>query len=162
MNMDLCELSPSYVRSIAPYQPGKPISELARELGLDERTIVKLASALSVFIACMGLFGLATLTVTRRTKEIGIRKVLGANVPGIVRLISKDFVILIGIASLIAFPLAWYMMNNWLSDFAYRITIQWWIFALAGLVSLFIALATVSIQAVKAALANPVKSLRTE
>lgn len=125
-------------------------------------TIVKLASALSVFIACMGLFGLATLTVTRRTKEIGIRKVLGASVPSIVRLISKDFVSLIAIASLIAFPLAWYMMNNWLSDFAYRISIQWWVFVLAAVLSLFVALVTVSIQAVKAALANPVKSLRTE
>jgi putative ABC transport system permease protein len=125
-------------------------------------TIVKLASALSIFIACMGLFGLATLTVVRRTKEIGIRKVLGASIPGIVKLLSKDFVKLVVVAAVIAFPLAWWAMNNWLEDFAYRVQVGWWVYVLAGVIALLIALATVSAQAIKAALSNPVKSLRTE
>lgn len=125
-------------------------------------TIVKLASALSIFIACMGLFGLATLTVVRRTKEIGIRKVLGASIPGIVKLLSKDFVKLVVVAAVIAFPLAWWAMNNWLEDFAYRVQVSWWVYVLAGFAALLIALLTVSFQAVRAALSNPVKSLRTE
>ncbi|HXL56426.1 MAG TPA: FtsX-like permease family protein, partial [Chitinophagaceae bacterium] len=125
-------------------------------------TIVKLASFLSIFIACMGLFGLATLTVARRTKEIGIRKVLGANVSSIVKLLSNDFVLLVIIASLIAFPVAWWAMQNWLSDFAYRITISWWVFIVAAAAAVAIALITVSVQAIKAAIANPAKSLRTE
>ncbi len=125
-------------------------------------TIVKLASFLSIFIACMGLFGLATLTVARLTKEIGIRKVLGANIGSIVKLLSNDFVLLVIIASLIAFPVAWWAMQNWLSDFAYRITISWWVFIVAAAAAVAIALITVSVQAIKAAIANPVKSLRTE
>ncbi len=125
-------------------------------------TIVRLASALSIFIACMGLFGLATLTVVRRTKEIGIRKVLGASIPHIVGLLSKDFVRLIIVAALIAFPLAWWAMSSWLADFAYRVNVSWWMYLLAGVLSLLIALVTVSVQAIKAALSNPVKSLRTE
>ena len=125
-------------------------------------SIVRYASFLSIFIACMGLFGLATLVVVRRTKEIGIRKVLGADVSTIVALLSKDFLWLVLIASLIAFPIAWWALNRWLQDFTYRISIVWWVFAGAALVSLFIALATVSIQAIRAALTNPVKSLRTE
>ena len=125
-------------------------------------TIVKLASTLSIFIACMGLFGMAALTVVRRTKEIGIRKVLGATVTNIVGLLSKDFVKLVAIAALIAFPLAWWAMNNWLEDFAYRVAVSWWVYLIAGILALVIALATVSIQAVRAALSNPVKSLKTE
>jgi putative ABC transport system permease protein len=125
-------------------------------------TIVKIASGLSIFIACMGLFGLATLTVVRRTREIGIRKVLGADVSSIVTLLSKDFAKLIVIAAVLAFPLAWWFMNDWLKDFAYRTTISWWIYVTAGVLALVIALATISFQAIKAALANPVKSLRTE
>jgi len=125
-------------------------------------TVVKIASGLSIFIACMGLFGLATLTVTRRTKEIGIRKVLGANATQLVKLLSKDFLILIVIASLIAFPVAWWAMNKWLADFAYRTGISWWVFAIAAIVSIVIAFVTISTQAVKAAMMNPVKSLRTE
>jgi putative ABC transport system permease protein len=124
--------------------------------------MVRYASLLSIFIACMGLFGLATLVVVRRTKEIGIRKVLGADVSNIVRLLSKDFVVLVGIASLIAFPLAWIALHKWLQDFAYRMHISWWLFVAAACLSLVIALVTVSIQAMRAALANPVKSLRTE
>ena len=125
-------------------------------------TIVKIASALSIFIACMGLFGLATLTVVRRTREIGIRKVLGASVGSVVRLLSKEFLVLVIIAALIAFPLGWWAMNKWLEDFAYRIHIAWWVFPVAGIVALLIALLTVSFQAIRAAIANPIKSLRTE
>ena len=125
-------------------------------------TIVKLASALSIFISCMGLFGLATLTVARRTREIGIRKVLGASVSNVVRLLSKEFIVLVTIAAVIAFPLGWWAMNKWLEDFAYRIHIAWWVFPVAGIAALLVALFTVSFQAIKAAVANPVKSLRTE
>jgi putative ABC transport system permease protein len=119
-------------------------------------------SGLSLLIACLGLFGLSTFVVERKVKEIGIRKVLGANVPGIVALLSKDFLKLVFLSILIASPLAWYFMNNWLRDFAYRISISWWVFIAAGVIALLIALITVSIQSVKAAIANPVKSLRTE
>lgn len=120
------------------------------------------ASIWAIFIACMGLFGLATFTVESRTKEIGIRKVLGASVMSITTLLSKDFLILVVISILIASPIAYYFMEKWLQDFAYRINISWWMFVLAGVSSLLIALLTVSYQAIKAALANPVKSLRTE
>jgi putative ABC transport system permease protein len=119
-------------------------------------------AGLSLIIACLGLFGLSIFVVERKIKEIGIRKVLGANVPGIVVLLSKDFAVLVAIAVLIATPLSWYFMNNWLKDFAYRIKIEWWMFAVAGVIALLIALITVSIKSVKAAIANPVKSLRTE
>ncbi len=125
-------------------------------------TIVKIASGLSIFIATMGLFGMVTLMLARRKKEIGIRKVLGAKVISIVKLISLDFALMIVIASLIAFPLAWWFMHDWLKDFAYRIDIQWWVFGLAGVSALLIALVTISIQAIKAAISNPVNSLRTE
>ncbi|MEP6927043.1 MAG: ABC transporter permease [Ginsengibacter sp.] len=125
-------------------------------------TVVKIASGLSIFIACMGLFGLATLTVTRRTKEIGIRKVLGANASQLVRLLSKDFLLLVVIASLLAFPVAWWAMHTWLADFAYRTNISWWVFVVAGFVSIVVAFITISTQAIKAAIASPIKSLRTE
>ncbi|HEX8315371.1 MAG TPA: ABC transporter permease [Flavisolibacter sp.] len=124
--------------------------------------IVKYASVLSIFIACMGLFGLATLIVVRRTKEIGIRKVLGAEVASIVTLLSKDFIVMVVVASLIAFPLAWWALNKWLQDFAYRIDVPWMAFAGAALLVLLIALLTVCVQSMRAALMNPVKSLRTE
>jgi putative ABC transport system permease protein len=117
---------------------------------------------LAVMIACMGLFGLVTFAAETRTKEIGIRKVLGASVSNIVSLLSKDFVKLILVSFVIAFPIAWWAMNKWLEAFAYRIDIEWNIFAIAGAFTLLIALLTVSYQAIKAALANPVKSLRTE
>ena len=137
---------------------------IASQYETEKRTniIVKIASLLSVFIACMGLFGLVTLAVTKRTKEIGIRKVLGAKVTTLVALLSKDFIILVGIAAIIAFPLSWWFMHSWLKDFAYRVNIQWWVFLAAAALVIFITLLTVSIQAVRAALANPVKSLRTE
>ncbi|MDQ3278602.1 MAG: macrolide ABC transporter permease, partial [Bacteroidota bacterium] len=125
-------------------------------------TIVQYASYLAIFIACMGLFGLATLIVVRRTKEIGIRKVLGADVGRIVFLLAKDFVILVIVASLLAFPLAWGGLQTWLQDFAYRINLPWLAFLGAAFLTLVIACATVSFQAIKAALMNPVKSLRSE
>ncbi|MDX1912901.1 MAG: FtsX-like permease family protein [Saprospiraceae bacterium] len=120
------------------------------------------AALAAIFIACMGLFGLATHAAERRTKEIGIRKVLGANVSGLTGLLAKDFLILVGIAILIASPLAYYFMEKWLSDFAYRIEMEWWMFAGAGVLAVLIAFLTVSFQSVKAALANPVESLRSE
>lgn len=117
---------------------------------------------LAILIACLGLFGLVTYAAEQRTKEIGIRKVLGANVSNIVAMITKDFLKLVLIASVIAFPVAWWAMNKWLQDFAYRINISWWVFVLAGVVAILIALFTISFQSIKAAIANPVKSLRTE
>jgi len=117
---------------------------------------------LTILIASMGMFGLIALFAKQRVKEIGIRKVLGADVAGIVKLLSKDFLLLVGIAIFIASPVAWYIMNKWLQDFAYRISISWWMFALGGFIAVLIALITVSFQAIKAALANPVKSLRAE
>jgi putative ABC transport system permease protein len=125
-------------------------------------SMVQYASFLSIFIACMGLFGLATLVVVRRTKEIGIRKVLGADVSRIVALLSREFLVLVGVASLVAFPIAWWALHRWLQDFAYRIDIPVWVFVAAAIMALIVALGTVSIQTVKAALTNPVKSLRTE
>ncbi len=119
-------------------------------------------AVLAIFIACLGLFGLVTYAAEQRTKEIGIRKVLGASVTNVVTLLSKDLLKLVIISALIAFPVAWWAMHKWLEDFAYRINISWWIFLLAGALAVFIALITVSIQAVKAAIANPVNSLRTE
>lgn len=126
------------------------------------RQILTLFSGLTVFIACLGLFGLATHTAEQRTKEIGVRKVLGASVTSIVALLSKDFILLILIALALASPVAWWGMNQWLNDFAYKVTIHWWIFALAGLLAVCIALLTVSFQSIKAALADPVKSIRSE
>lgn len=116
----------------------------------------------AIFIACLGLLGLVTYAAEQRTKEIGIRKVLGARVTGLVALLSGDFAKLVLIASLISFPIAWYMMYKWLEDFAYRVSISWWVFAIAGVSALAIALITVSFQAIKAALANPVAALRSE
>jgi putative ABC transport system permease protein len=116
----------------------------------------------AIFIGCLGLFGLVTYAAEQRTKEIGVRKVLGASVGGIVAMLSKDFAKLVLIASVIAFPVAWWAMHKWLQSFAYRINISWWIFIVAGAAAILIALITVSLQAIKAAIANPVKSLRTE
>ena len=124
--------------------------------------LLSIFTAMAIFVGCMGLFGLAAFTAEQRTKEIGIRKVLGASVMGILTMLSKTFLKPVLIASLIAFPIAWWAMNKWLEDFPYRVTISWWIFVLAGLLAIIIALITVSFQAIKAALANPVKSLRNE
>jgi len=130
-----------------------------------EYTVSKLSryfAFLAIFISCLGLFGLVTFTAEQRTKEIGIRKVLGASVTGIVGMLSKDFLKLVIIAAVIAFPVAWWAMHRWLNDFAYRVNIGWWVFVVAGIVALLIALLTISFQSIKAAIANPVKSLRTE
>jgi putative ABC transport system permease protein len=124
--------------------------------------IVGWAGGISIFLACLGLLGLAALASVNRTKEIGIRKVLGASVRDIIALLSKGFLKLIIIAFVIASPIAWYFMNNWLQDFAYRIHIGWLVFVAAGASALLIALLTISFQGIKAAIANPVKSLRTE
>ncbi|HWH61968.1 MAG TPA: FtsX-like permease family protein, partial [Ginsengibacter sp.] len=119
-------------------------------------------SILAIFISCLGLFGLAAYTAEKRTKEIGIRKVLGASVKGLAGLLSKEFLQLVAISCLIAFPAAWWMMKDWLDGYTYRVNISWTVFALAGILALLIALLTVSFQAIKAALANPVESLRSE
>ena len=124
--------------------------------------VFALFAALAIFISCLGLLGLVTFAAEQRTKEIGVRKVLGASVSSIVTLLSKDFLKLVLIAIVIASPIAWYAMHVWLQDFAYKISIEWWVFALAGLLAVGIALLTVSFQSVKAALMNPVKSLRSE
>ncbi|GAB2586730.1 ABC transporter permease [Spirosoma areae] len=124
--------------------------------------IFGLFALLAIFIACIGLLGLAMYVIRLRTKEIGIRKVLGASVPGLVALLSKDFLVLVVVAFLLASPIAWYAMHQWLADFAYRIDMPWWAFGLAGLLAVGIAFATVAYQSVRAALMNPVKSLRSE
>jgi ABC-type antimicrobial peptide transport system permease subunit len=124
--------------------------------------LVKVAMCITIFISCMGLFGLGMFTAKKRTKEIGIRKVLGATVTNITLMLGRDFVILIVIAIVIATPVAYYFMYQWLQDFAYRTNLSWWIFAFAGFGAIIIALSTVSFQAIRAAIVNPIKSLRTE
>jgi len=143
----------------------KFVDEQFNEMFANEIQMSKLSgifAVLAIIISCLGLFSLAAYTAERRIKEIGIRKVLGASVPGIAALLSKEFLQLIGISCLVAFPSAWWIMHNWLQSYRYRVSVHWWIFAIAGITALFIAVATVSFQAVKAALMNPVKSLRSE
>jgi putative ABC transport system permease protein len=152
------------------YNPGYPftysfVDEQFNRKFQNETLISNLSRVfafLAILISCLGLFGLAAYTAERRTKEIGIRKVLGASTGGIARLLSNEFLRLVVIACIIAFPVGWLTMSNWLKGYAYRIDISWWVFALAGIVAVLIALATVSYQAFKAAIANPVKSMRTE
>ena len=130
-----------------------------------EQVVQKLSgyfAFLAIFISCLGLLGLVLFTAEQRTKEIGIRKVLGASVASLFRLLSKDFLVLIGLALIIATPLAWWAMTSWLENFSYRVPISWTVFALAGISALGIALLTVSFQSFKSAIANPIKSLRTE
>lgn len=124
--------------------------------------IINSFTLMAILISCLGLFGLAAFSAEQRKKEIGIRKVLGASVAGLAKLLSKDFLKLVGISILIATPVAWWAMNKWLQSFSYRVAISWWMFGLAGVIAIMIALITVSLQAIKAATANPVKSLRTE
>ncbi|MEJ7684821.1 MAG: FtsX-like permease family protein [Segetibacter sp.] len=152
------------------YNPDFPFdySFLDEDFGKMYQSEQRIASLFNVFaviaitISCLGLFGLATYTAQVKTKEIGIRKVLGASVLNITNLLAREFIVLVAIAFIIATPIAWWMMHQWLQDFNYRINISWWIFALTGVAALGIALVTVSFQAIKAAIANPVKSLRTE
>ncbi|KQS33492.1 ABC transporter permease [Dyadobacter sp. Leaf189] len=152
------------------YNPGLPFKyQFAdEEFGNQykaENVVSKLSNYfafLAIFISCLGLFGLAAFTAEQRTKEIGVRKVLGASVSNLVGMLSADFIKLVGIAALIAFPIAWYFMQSWLEKYAYRIDLEWWYFLVAGIAALIIALLTVSFQAIKAALMNPVKSLKSE
>lgn len=157
-------------RILTSFSKGYPfeykfVDEKFNRLFLSETFIGNLAiifSVLAILISCLGLFGLASYTAERRTKEIGIRKVLGASVRSLVELLSVDFLKLVCIACIIAFPVAWWSLHNWLQNYQYRTTVQWWIFPLAAVIALLIAIITVSFQAIKAAVANPVKSLRTE
>jgi ABC-type antimicrobial peptide transport system permease subunit len=136
-----------------------------QKLYQNEQIVTKLSNAfafLAIFISCLGLLGLAMFTAEQRIKEIGIRKVLGASVGSLFSLLSSEFLVLVIIALFIALPVSWYAMSHWLQGFAYRTSMQWWMFALSGAVIIFIAMATVSFQAIKAALINPIKSLRSE
>jgi ABC-type antimicrobial peptide transport system permease subunit len=152
------------------YNPAYPfefnfIDEEYAQKFADEKltgTLASLFAALTILISCLGLFGLAAYMAANRIKEIGVRKVLGASAANITALLSKDFIRLVAIAILIASPLAWWAMNKWLRGYDYRISVSVWIFIAAGSLAIFIALITVSFQAIKAAIANPVKSLRTE
>lgn len=155
---------------VTAHNPGYPfafsfLDEQFNALFNTETLIGNLAtvfSGLAIFISCLGLFGLAAYSAERRRKEIGVRRVLGASVSGLAGLLSKEFLKLVALSCVIAFPLSWYVMSGWLQDFQYRTTIQWWLFAAAGVVSILIALLTVSFQAIRVATANPVKVLRTE
>ncbi len=154
-------------KTLAPHRPFSYtfLDEEYNQMYSNENRISRVFTvfaSLAILLACLGLFGLVAYTTAQRTKEIGIRKVLGASVLGITTLLSKDFLKLILIAIVIASPIAWYVMNEWLKDFVYRMEIQWWVFVLAGVVAVSIALLTVSAQSVKAALMNPVKSLKSE
>jgi len=150
--------------------PGTPFSyrfldrSFAEMYRYDQRVgeIAFVFSLLAILIACLGIFGLATFMAEQRTKEIGVRKVLGASVAGIVRLLNRDFIRLVAIAFLVAAPLAWWAMHQWLQNYVFRTRIDWWIFLAAGGSTLFIALITVSFQSIRVAISNPVKSLRTE
>jgi putative ABC transport system permease protein len=129
---------------------------------LRQQTILSVFAGLAIFVACLGLFGLASFTATKRYKEIGVRKVLGSSVKGIVILLSKDLLKPVIIATCIAMPIGYWAMSRWLQNFAYQTTLDWWVFALAALITFLIALLTVSIKAMKVATANPVESLRSE
>jgi len=152
---------------VAPQYPfeysflDQKFNELYRK-DLRQQTILTVFAGMAIFIACLGLFGLASFTATKRFKEIGVRKVLGSSVQSVVVLLSKDLLKPVIIAAGIALPVGYYAMNKWLQSFAFKTTLHWWIFVLAALITLGIALLTVSIKAIKAAVANPVKSLRTE
>jgi putative ABC transport system permease protein len=124
--------------------------------------LIDAAMIITIFISCIGVFGLSMFSAQARTKEIGIRKVLGATIANIVTLLGGEFVLLVLIAILISSPIAWYFTNNWLQDFAYHIDISWWVFFISGLAAMAIALVTISFQSIKAALGNPVDSLRSE
>jgi putative ABC transport system permease protein len=127
-----------------------------------QQTLFTVFAGIAILISCLGLFGLAMFMAEQRKKEIGVRKVLGASVGSIVTLLSKDFLKLVFIAILIASPIAWYAMSQWLNDFAYKIDLQWWVFLLAGAVAVLVAFLTVSFQSIKSALMNPITSLRSD
>ena len=164
------EVLRSIESTLKEYNPGYPFEYRFVDDAFDARfkseqligNLSRIFALLAILISCLGLFGLSAYTAEQRRKEIGVRKVLGSTVAGIVGLLSRDFIVLVLVALLIAVPLAWYLMYSWLQGFAYRISINMWVFVFAGFVAIGIALLTVSFQAVKAAIANPVKSLRTE
>jgi putative ABC transport system permease protein len=153
------ELAPHY-----PFQYSFLDESFNQQYGADQRfgQVFSVFAGLAIFIACLGLLGLVTYAAQQRTKEIGIRKVLGASVLSIVSLLSRDFLKLVGVAALIAFPVAWWAMHKWLEDFPYRIDMPLWVFFAAGAMAALVALITISFQAIKAAMANPVKNLRSE
>ncbi|MEO5910826.1 MAG: FtsX-like permease family protein, partial [Pelobium sp.] len=155
---------------LAEFAPGLPFSYFFSDEAYDKlyqsndnfQKVFTCLSAVAILISCLGLFGLSTFSMTQRKKEIGVRKVLGASVIGILQLLSFDFIKLVLVALVIATPIAWFGMHYWLQEFAYQIDIAWWVFVLAGMLAMLIAFITISFQAIKAALANPIKSLRTE
>ncbi len=154
-------------KTLAPHRPFSYtfLDEEYSKMYSNENRISRvftLFASLAILLACLGLFGLVAYTTSQRTKEIGIRKVLGASVLGITALLSKDFLKLVVLSIVIASPMAWYAMNEWLKDFVYRMDIEWWVFLLAGVAVAGIALLTVSAQSIKASLTNPVKSLKSE
>jgi putative ABC transport system permease protein len=169
-NAKLSTALPLLESTVKKDNPGYPVEynfvdEQFNQYFKTENLVGKLAglfALLAIVISCLGLFGLAAFTAERRTKEIGIRKVLGATVGNVTTLLSKDFLVLVGISCVIAFPVAWWMMQNWLQEYDYRININVGVFIAAAVLAILIALITVSSQAIKAALANPVKNLRTE
>ena len=169
-NLETTELLAQTDAIFKKYNPEYPFSyefvdqEYAKKFDDEKRTgqMVTLFTLLTIFISCLGLFGLASYMAETRIKEIGVRKVLGASVRSITTLLSVDFLKLVLISIVVAIPVSWYVMSDWLEGFAYRITISWWIFVLAGFSALIIAFVTVSFQAIRAARANPIKSLRTE
>jgi len=157
----------STFKKIVPYFPYtyqfmNDINAKKYETEAKWKQIITIASGLFIFISCIGLLGLVILSIEQRTKEIGIRKVLGAAASRIMLLVSKEFIILIAIAFAVAVPIGYYFVDKWLQDFAYRIHIGWWIFVFSGVLIIAIALITVGFQAIKIAIANPVKSLRSE
>jgi putative ABC transport system permease protein len=154
-------------KKLAPYYPfnytfRKDVNLRAYNAAQKWKQIICFAAAFTIFISCIGLFGLTALTTERRTKEIGIRKVLGASVSNLVQLLSLNFLKLVLLANIVAIPIAWWAVNKWLENFAYHIAVQWWVFAVALLITLLIALSTVAFQALKAAMTNPVRNLRVE
>jgi putative ABC transport system permease protein len=152
------------------YNPSSPFAysfvdeEYGRKFSAEQRigTLANFFAILAIVISCLGIFGLASFVAEQRTKEIGVRKILGASIINLWGLLSKEFVVLVGVAFVIAAPLAWYFMERWLQQYAYRTTVPSWIIFLSGLIAMIITLSTVSFQAIKAALMNPVKSLRNE
>ncbi|HRP57958.1 ABC transporter permease [Agriterribacter sp.] len=167
---DMQKLIPATDRVLSSFSKGYPfeykfVDEKFNKIFLSETLIGNLAiifSVLAILVSCLGLFGLAAYTAERRTKEIGIRKVLGASVDSLTRLLSVDFLKLVCISCVVAFPLAWWSLHNWLQHYQYRTTVEWWVFPLAAAIAILIAIIAVSYQAIKAAVANPIKSLRTE
>jgi putative ABC transport system permease protein len=163
-NLKLAEAVFKKYNSEYPFEYHFVDEEYNKKFADEQRTgtLASLFAGLTIFISCLGLFGLATYMAQNRIKEIGVRKVLGASILGVTTMLSKDFLKLVAIAFLVATPIAWYFMHNWLQTYPYRINISVWVFAVAAFVTTLLSMVTVSFQAVKAALANPVKSLRSE